>query len=159
MAILSRIWPHLLAVAAVIGAIWYIDQRGYTRAQKDGQLQRAEAAATFNILLRRSEGRLATIVTSNDRTLADKIAAVRTYHQTIIQPALEKEIARDSLLARPDARLSDGVLRELNAARAGSACSRRFDGGIDCALPAAVSDLGSAGSDTGAGEPSGRPHL
>jgi hypothetical protein len=158
-AIFSRIWPHLLAVAAIVGIIWYLDHRGYERAQADERLARAEAAATFNILLRRSEGRLAAVVSSNDRTLADKIAAVRTYHRTIIQPALEKEIAHDPLLARPDARLSDGLLRELNAARAGSACSRRTDGGIECALPAAVSDLGSASGDAGAGEPGGRPPL
>ena len=160
MAVLfSRIWPHLLAVAAIATVIWYIDHRGYERSQQDERLARAEAAATFNVLLRRSEGRLAAIVTSSDRTLADKIAAVRTYHRTILQPALEKEIAHDPLLARPDARLSDGVLRELNAARAGSACSRRTDGGIECTLPVAVSDMGSAGGNAGAGEPGGRPPL
>jgi len=158
-ALLARLWPHLLAGAAVIGVLWYIDQRGYDRAQKDLQLQRAQADATFNILLRRSEGRLAGIVTSNDRTLADKIAAVRTYHRTIIQPALEREIAHDPLLARSDARLSDGVLRELNAARAGGACSRRTDGGIECTLPTAVTDLGPAGGDAGADQPGRRPGL
>ncbi|WP_340265398.1 hypothetical protein [Sphingobium mellinum] len=158
-AIFSRIWPHLLAVAAIACVVWAIDHRGYERAQADERLARAEAAATFNILLRRSEGRLAAVVTSNDRTLADKIAAVRIYHRTIIQPALEREIAHDPFLARRDARLSDGVLRELNAARTGSACSRRTDGGIECALPAAVFDLGSTGGDASADQPGRRPHL
>jgi len=152
MAILSRIWPHLLAVAAVIGAIWYIDQRGYDRAQKDGQLQRAEAAATFNVLLRRSEGRLATIVTTNDRALADGLAAVRTYHRTVLQPVIEKEIADDPFLARPDARMSDGLWRSLNAALASSACARRADGGIECALPSAAAAGGPAMGNAGAGD-------
>lgn len=153
MAILSRIWPHLLAVAAVIGAVWYIDQRGYDRAQKEGQLQRAEAAATFNVLLRRSEGRLATIVTTNDRVLAEGIATVRTYHRTVLQPVIEKEIADDPFLARPYARMSDGLWRSLNAALASSACARRADGGIECALPHAAAAggpaLGNAGESNG----------
>jgi hypothetical protein len=128
MAILSRIWPHLLAVAAIIGAVWYIDQRGYDRAQKDEQLQRAESAATFAILLRRSEGRLATIVTTNDRALADPF------------------------LARSDARMSDGLWRSLNAALASSTCARRADGGIECPLPHAPAAAGPALGNAGEGD-------
>jgi hypothetical protein len=152
MAILSRIWPHLLAVAAIIGAVWYIDQRGYDRAQKDEQLQRAESAATFAILLRRSEGRLATIVTTNDRALAEGLAAVRTYHGTVIQPAIEKEIADDPFLARSDARMSDGLWRSLNAALASSTCARRADGGIECPLPHAPAAAGPALGNAGEGD-------
>ncbi|MFC3795307.1 hypothetical protein [Sphingobium agri] len=158
-ALFSRIWPHLLAIAAIVGVVWYLDHRGYQRAVTDARLERAEAAAAFNILLRRSEGRLSAIVTSNDRALADKVAALRAYHSTILQPSFEKEIANDPLLARANARLSDGLLGQLNAARTGSACARRADGGIECTLPAAVTDLGSAGGDTGAGQPGGRPDL
>lgn len=151
-AFFSRIWPHLLVGAAVLGFIAYVDHRGYERARQDNRLDRAEAAATFNILLRRSEGRLAAIVSSGDRTLADKVASVRTYHQTIIQPAIEREIANDPFLASPDARMPDGLWRQLNAALTGSACSRRADGGIECALPTAAAAARSQVGDAGAGD-------
>ncbi|KEZ00608.1 hypothetical protein AI27_17810 [Sphingomonas sp. BHC-A] len=151
MAILARLWPHLLAVAAVLGAIWYVDQRGYERARKDERLDQLEQRATIDKLLRDSEGRLATIVGRNDRQLADQIAAVRTYRTTVIQPTIEREIANDTRLADPSMRISDSLLRSINAARVGSACARRIDGGIECALPAAAADQRSDGGNAGAG--------
>jgi hypothetical protein len=150
-ALLSRLWPHLLAVAAVLGAIWYVDQRGYERARKDERLDQLEQRATIDKLLRDSEGRLATIVGRNDRQLADQIAAVRTYRTTVIQPTIEREIANDTRLADPSMRISDSLLRSVNAARFGSACSGRTDGGIECALPAAAGDQRSDGGDPGSG--------
>ncbi|AMK18684.1 hypothetical protein [Sphingobium sp. MI1205] len=149
-AFFSRIWPHLLVVAAVLGGLWYVDHRGYQRARKDFQMDQLKIRAMFDGLLRDSEGRMAGVIRFQDRDLADKIAAVKVYHRTIIQPAIEKEIAHDPALARPDARMSDGLWRQLNAALAGSACSRRADGGIECALPAAATvarpDVGDAGA-------------
>ena len=150
--ILSRIWPHLLVVAAVLGALWYVDHRGYQRARDDIEKDQLKIRAMFDGLLRDSEERMAGVIRFQDRDLADKIAAVKLYHRTIIQPAIEKEIANDPALARPDARMSDGLWGQLNAALAGSACSRRADGGIECALPAAATVAGPDGVNAGAGD-------
>jgi hypothetical protein len=147
---LIRLLPHALVVAAVLGALGWIDHRGYARAKKDAAFERQVQANILQIALRRSEGRLVAIVNSNDRDLAQKVAAIRTWHQTIVQPAIEREIANDPHMADPAMRLSDGLLRQLNAARIGSTCTRRVDGGIECALPAAVADPGPDGGDAGA---------
>ena len=150
-AILSRIWPHLLVVALVLGGLWYIDHRAYERARGDIEKDHLKQRVMFDGLLRESEGRMAGVIKFQDRDLADKIAAVRTYHSTIIQPAIEREIVNDPRLASPDARMSDGLWRQLNAALAGSPCSRRADGGIECTLSAAAAaqrpDVVDAGAD------------
>lgn len=150
-ALLSRIWPHLLGVTAVLAALWYVDHQGYERARKDERLDQLEQRNAIAKLLRDSEGRLTAIVGRNDRQLADQIAAVRSYRTTVIQPTIEREIANDTRLADPSMRISDSLLRSVNAARVGSACSRRTDGGIECALPAAAGDQRSDGGDAGSG--------
>lgn len=148
---LSRIWPHLLIAAAVLGFIGYVDHRGYQRARNDSRLDQLEMRAIFDDVLRDSEKRMTSVIKFQDRDLADRIAALQLYHRTILQPAIEREIANDPRLASPDARMSDGLWRQLNAALAGSTCSRRADGGIECALPAAAAAAGPEVGDAGAG--------
>lgn len=147
----SRIWPHLLVAAAVLGFIAYVDHRGYDRARKDARADQLALKVIIDGILRESETRMVGVIKFQDRDLADKIAALKIYQRTIIQPAIEREIANDARFASPDARMSDGLWRQLNAALAGSACSRRADGGIECALPDAATAGGPDLRDAGAG--------
>lgn len=151
-AFFSRIWPHLLVVALVLGGLWYIDHRGYERARSDIEKDQLKQRLMFDGLLRESEGRMAGVIKFHDRDLADKIAAVRTYHSTIIQPAIEREIVNDPRLASPNARMSDGLWDQLNAALAGSTCSRRADGGIECTVPGVAATQRPDVADAGAGD-------
>lgn len=152
-ALLSRIWPHLLAVAALLFAIWYLDHQGYERARKDAAADAAKARAEWQADLRDSEHRMAGVINFNGHQLAGQIDKVRSYHSTVIQPTIEREIRNDPLLARGDARLSDGLWRALNAARSGSTCSAQPGERIECALPPAVDAGGPAGVDAGAPQP------
>jgi len=149
---LLRFLPHALVIIAVLGFIAWIDHRGYQRARADITADLAKQRADFQADLRNSEGNMAAVINLNDNELAGKLDKMRIYNRTVIQPAVEREIANDPFLARSDARLSDGLWRTLNTALTGSTCSRRPDGGIECPLPAPVAAVGPDDSDTGAGD-------
>jgi len=59
LSLLGRFWPHLLAFALLIGGIWFLDHRGYRRAERDQAAAEARAAALQSELLRAVERKLA----------------------------------------------------------------------------------------------------
>lgn len=143
-AILSRLWPHLMVAAAIIGFVLWIDARGYDRARRDNETLAAKVAAETAKQLRASELRMAGIVVKGDATLAGQIAAIDIDARTIVQPAITKELSSDPRYSDPDAGISVGLLDTLNRARARSTCTGRTDGGITCAVRGYDADTGSA---------------
>lgn len=121
---LLRMLPYGAAALALIAAVWYIDHRGFKRAEhqaeereKDRQLQLAATAILINKALDNTQGRMQEIANSSDRSLADTIRRIDGVSQTIIQPTLVKEIASDSRFTNPDVGITRGMLDSINAAR------------------------------------------
>lgn len=121
---LIRFLPYGAAVLALVAAVWYIDHRGYQRAQhqaeereKDRKLQLAATAILINKALDNTENRMQGIVNQSDRSLTDKINGIDTVNKTIIQPTLIKEIANDPRFTNPDLGITDGMLDSINSAR------------------------------------------
>ncbi len=127
--------PHILAVAAILGVVWYLDHRGYERAKASLAAQAARIEAKVRSDLRRSEQRLAGRIDALDREVAGQVAGIDALHRTVIQPTITKELTRETRYSDPAAGISDGLRAEVNRALAAVACAPAADGGIVCALP------------------------
>lgn len=135
-AALLRFLPHILIVAVVLGGVAWIDHRGYQRAKADADQRALVAAAIAERKARRLEAALADIVGTLDAQLAERIAAIDVTERTIIQPTIEREIARETRLSDPALGLTDGLRKAINAAIAQTHCTTQIDGSAVCALPA-----------------------
>ena len=132
--LLRRIWPHMLALCAVIGCLWWIDRNAARRTRAQIEAAQARLESRLRADLRQSEQRLTVSI---DALAADyarsQVAIART--RAIIQPILTTEIAREPRLSDPAAGLTPGLLAAINRARATGACAATAAGGIRCALP------------------------
>lgn len=113
----GQYWLQLVILAALIGAVLFIDHRGYARAQaedKARELERAElTAAAVGAIDKELDQRLAKI----SADLGGRIDTIDKEGKTIVQPIITSELVRDPRLARPDSCLSPGLLAAVNAAR------------------------------------------
>lgn len=121
---LIRLLPYGAAALALIAAVWYIDHRGFKRAEhqaeereKDRQLQLAATAILINKALDNTQGQMQEIVNSSDRSLADTLRGIDMVNRTIIQPTLVKEIASDPRFTDPAVGITRGMFDSINAAR------------------------------------------
>jgi hypothetical protein len=110
LPILTRVWPYLAGAAAIIGALFWIDARGYQRAKDD----RAKADAAL-------VAKIATEVAKIDTNLSQRIATIDTTERTVVQPTLIREIASAPRYRDPACNLTDDGLRAINTARAATA--------------------------------------
>lgn len=133
---LLRIMPQIGVALAIIGAVAWIDHRGYRRAILDRDAREAIMLAKLDEALRRSEHRLAGQVAAIDADYARHRASVAAT-RTIIQPIITREIARETRLADPASGLTPSLLDTVNRARATGACATGAAGSIICALPTA----------------------
>ena len=117
-AIVLRFLPHILIALGIIGAMLWLDHRGYQRAVEDQQ--RAEARARVH-----TEEQMSRI----DGALGAKIDRIRILNRTI-HNTIQKEIVHEARYSDPACSLTPAVLQSLNNARAGS-----LVGGITVALP------------------------
>jgi hypothetical protein len=109
-ALLARFIPHIAAALAIVGAVWWINDAGYERAQAD------QAA-----LEKRLTARIDATVADIDRVTADRLGGIDAADRTIIQPLLTREIAGAPRYSDPDCALTPGVFDALNRAIALSA--------------------------------------
>ena len=116
MTILIRFLPYILAVAAVLGGIAWIDHRGYERAQADAKFERTVTALLIERAARRQEQRLASRLAAIDTALAQRLGSIETTRRTIVQPVISRELVRDPSLSDPDRAMSDGLRDAINAA-------------------------------------------
>lgn len=138
-AILLRFLPYGLAVAAVLGAMWYLDHRGYQRAKADAEHERLVNKQAVQAIVSASEKSMLDRLGEIDTDTAARVNTIQTINRTIIQPTLTKELTRETRFADPLAGMSDGVRAEINRAR-NLSCAPRLDGGIECPLPPVGSD-------------------
>ena len=128
---LARYLPHLLVVGAVIGAIWFIDHRGYQRAQKDAQFERLVTARLIDRRIAQLENEPAQQLHELDGALVAELGNIETVRRTVVQPAIEEAIRNDPSLGDPDRAVDRSVLDALNTAIEQSACPGRA-AGDDC---------------------------
>jgi hypothetical protein len=119
LAILARWWPQLALAALIVGGGWYLDHRGYRRAEAAHALADARAAAQTAALRRAMEQALADRLAAIDRNLADRIAGIEATQRTVVQPVIEREIRNDPRYTDPRCAVSDSVRDALDSARAG----------------------------------------
>lgn len=120
--------PYVGAVILAGGVVWYIDHRGYERAEAEAVARENEQKlqdATFAILLRDQtrdqEQLMQDMVTQSDINISDRIGDLRTEKTTIVQPTIVKEIASDPRFVNPLTGITDGMRGALNTARGASA--------------------------------------
>lgn len=116
--------PYVGAVALVGGAVWYIDHRGYERAEhqaeqreKERQLQLAATAILIRDQAAQTRQEMQQLITDSDNRLSATLRNLDTENTTIVQPTLVKEIRSDPRFTDPSAGITDGMLRAINTAR------------------------------------------
>lgn len=139
-AILLRFLPHAIVVAAILGAILWIDHSGYQRARKDVQQERLVTALMLTRAAREMEANLGQRMTEHDAAAA-RVERVIEQTRTVYQPIITKEIASVPRLSDPDLGITDRMFEAINRARTAGACSAAADGAIVCAVPAAAESV------------------
>lgn len=121
---LIRLLPYAAAALALIAAVWYIDHRGYKRAEAEAtarDTQRKLDLQEFNTMLaeqaRRLEGSMQAAINQSDARLVQQLHSLEVTNRTIIQPTLTKEIQREVRFTDPAAGITDIMRQELNRAR------------------------------------------
>ncbi|MEW4468990.1 hypothetical protein AB1K62_14280 [Parasphingorhabdus sp. JC815] len=135
-ALLLRFLPYISAVGLVLGAIWYMDHKGYQRAQKDAKFERMVTAIMIERYVSGLETDLRETISDLDRSLAAEIDDIEMVQRTIIQPTIEKEIRNDPRFSDNSLGITDIMRGAINRARSESACPSRINGGDCVALPA-----------------------
>lgn len=134
-AILLRLLPHALAVAAILGGLWYIDLRGYQRAQADAARERLITALMLTRAVRQTEAQLGERLAVIASTVDVQIAGIEQLNRTDIRPTIVKELSREIRFTDPAAGIPDSVREAINRGIAASTCAATADGGIRCPLP------------------------
>lgn len=119
-----KIAPYVGAVLLVGGAVWYIDHKGYQRAEQEAEaretereLIQSEMSLEFAEMLREQESRMTTLVNEADQRLLTAFNNIDHTDKTIIQPTLVREIQRETRFSDPAAGISDGMRGAINTAR------------------------------------------
>jgi len=107
---LLRFLPHIAVALAVIGALLFVDHRGYARAQDDQKK-----------LEQRITAKISDAVDAIDKKTATRIADIDTTQRTIVQPVLTREIIANPRLSDPALGITPAMRDAINAARAESA--------------------------------------
>lgn len=112
-----KVWLFIAIAIALALAVWFIDRRGYQRAEEQERLHKLERQEITRAVV-------AAIGDELDRKLAaaatatnGKIQTIDTEGKTVVQPIITREILRDSSLSDPNRCLSPGLLAAVNAAR------------------------------------------
>ena len=119
-----KIAPYIGAILLVGGAVWYIDHRGFERAEAEAiardnerKLMEAELERVLELKVGELETAMQTAINESDARVVNSIDRLNVVNRTIIQPTLVKEIQSETRFSDPAAGITDGMLRELNRAR------------------------------------------
>jgi hypothetical protein len=127
--------PYVLAIAALFGAVKYLEHVGAKRAEQQHKLEQLEADKRMLIEVQAIGAAIGHGVALADQKNAERLASIETTNRTIIQPTLTKEIASDPRLSNPDLGITDGLRSAIDAARDLS-CRPGAAGSVVCPLPA-----------------------
>lgn len=154
-----KVAPYIGAALALGAAVWYLDHRGYQRAEQESiarENERKLQAATFAILIGRQadgiEEAMQTKIGESDAKIVGALSGLDITNRTVIQPTLVKEIRSEERFSDPAAGITDGMRSELNRARGLSrihSCTTAADGSIECALSPAQPAAGQLNSNAG----------
>lgn len=133
--LLLRFLPQGLIALALLGTLVWIDHRGYARARRDDERERLVTAIMLTRAARESEARLTVRLGQIGSRVQGQIDALDTRHQTLILPALRKELTRETRYADPAAGISDELRAALNRIIPPVTCTAAAGQRIDCALP------------------------
>lgn len=152
-----KVAPYIGAALALLGAVWYIDHRGFKRAEAEAtarenaaRLQEQRLVILIKTLTNESEQRMQTFFNNQNTQLVQALGQIETTSRTVVQPTLVREINNDPRFSDPDRGITDGMLGAINTARSLSQCPNPAGTvGNDCftlpaSLPASGSDSGDA---------------
>lgn len=122
ISLLKRALPHVIVAAIIIGAIVWIDHRGYERAQKDAKFERTVTALLIERRAAKIEGKLIDALAARDAALVDRLGAIDHENRTVIQPIIREELRNAPHLSDPDAGYGERLRDAINAAISQSAC-------------------------------------
>lgn len=121
---LMKLLPYGLAALALLGAVLYIDHKGYQRSQTEAkarelqqQVQRDQMAILFQKYTQQSQDAMTQRMLDFDGRLLTSLSHNSEVSRTVIQPTLVKEIQRETRFSDPAAGISDGMRGALNTAR------------------------------------------
>lgn len=119
-----KLLPYAGAVLLVGGAVWYIDHRGYERAEAEAtareterQLLQAQLEVKFQKMVNDSETRMAAKIIESDQRITEQLGNIDQVNRTVVQPTLIREIQSEARFSDPNAGISDGMRSAINTAR------------------------------------------
>jgi hypothetical protein len=123
-----KVWLFLAIAIAIAIAVWFIDRRGYQRAEEQERLHKLERQELTRSIVSAIDGELDQRLATITAAAAGKIQTIDTEGKTVVQPIITREILRDRTLTDPGRCLSPGLLAAVNAAR-GYLIDERLAGG------------------------------
>ncbi|MBB3035364.1 hypothetical protein [Alteriqipengyuania lutimaris] len=115
-AIWLRWGPHLIVLGLVLGVIWFIDHRGYQRAQKDAELERAKTAVAIEEAVAGLEEDLIDAINAQGVQVVETENRIERVERTQVQPVIQKELRNAPHLSDPAAGYGVGLRDAVNAA-------------------------------------------
>lgn len=119
--------PYVGAVVLVGGAVWYIDHRGYERAEEYAKTEklrdekaRLEQRSELVEQVGNVQAGLQDTVIQIDSRVGARLGRLDVEERTIVQPTIVKEIQREKRLSDPAAGITDGLRDAINTARSAS---------------------------------------
>lgn len=115
VAFLLGNWRTIGAILAILGAVWFLDHRGYQRAREEQRALDAREAIRLSEMRRAIEQGLTVDMQGIEDRLASRlrsIAETRSATQTII----EREVSRAPNLSSPQCTMPVSVRDALNSA-------------------------------------------
>lgn len=121
---LLKLLPYGAAVLGLAFAVWFIDHRGYERAEAQNKaleqkldLQAAKTDLTLNGEVEDVQNTLTASMNKLGGDLGNRIDSIDATNKTIIQPTITKEIAGAPILTSTTCALPDGLWGSINQAR------------------------------------------
>lgn len=115
-AFLGKFGMPLLIIIAIGLAVLLIDKRGYDRAKEQDRTAQLERQAIVAAIVGKIDQDLDKRLGAIAGDVHEKITTIDK-ERTVVQPIIQRELARDPRLADPDRCLSPGLLEAVNRAR------------------------------------------
>lgn len=121
-AIVAPFVPFVALAALLMGAVWFLDHRGYERAERDAERRWQEQIAIAAADTRRREREITSAVNTIDKNTGERLKNLQVKRQTIVQN-ITQELANDPRFYSREFSLSERVQHYINSARAESGTS------------------------------------
>jgi plastocyanin domain-containing protein len=112
-----KLLPYGIGLAALAFAVWFLDHRGYQRAETERNLQEISFTVMMDQRVREIEDSMQDKINKSDADLKERVDGLELTNRTVIQPTLTKEIHSETRFTDPATGITDGMLVQLNAAR------------------------------------------